>query len=167
MTMTLNIEKEAATLRRMTVGQLQEKFSEVFGESTNARHKQWLVKRILWRLQAIVEGDISDRARKRANDLANDADLRTSAPKKPSSEPSVDRSSTSRLEVSKDGRLPLPGALLVREYKGQTLQVRVLPKGFEFEGEVFKSLTAVAKKITGQHCNGFYFFKLSNPGGSK
>jgi hypothetical protein len=165
--MTLNIEKEAATLRRMKVGQLQSKFSQVFGEPTKARNKQWLVKRILWRLQAILEGDISDRARQRAKDLANDADLRTSAPKKPSSEPNLDRSCTSVLEVSNDSRLPLPGALLVREHKGQTLQVRVLPKGFEFEGEIFKSLSAVAKKITGQHCNGFYFFKLSNSGGSK
>ena len=72
--MTLNIEKEAATLRRMKVGQLQSKFSQVFGEPTKARNKQWLVKRILWRLQAILEGDISDRARQRAKDLANDAD---------------------------------------------------------------------------------------------
>jgi hypothetical protein len=38
--------------------------------------------------------------------------------------------------------------------------VRVLDEGFEFEGETFKSLSAVAKKITGQHMNGFLFFRL-------
>jgi len=40
------------------------------------------------------------------------------------------------------------------------LHVKVLPHGFEFEGEVFKSLSAVAKAITGQHSNGYYFFRL-------
>lgn len=40
------------------------------------------------------------------------------------------------------------------------LQVAVLPHGFEFEGEVYKSLSAVAKAITGQHCNGYHFFRL-------
>ena len=55
----------------------------------------------------------------------------------------------------------------MREYKGQTLQVRVLPHGFEFEGELFKSLSAVAKKISGQHCNGYHFFRLRQQGGVK
>ena len=59
-----------------------------------------------------------------------------------------------------DDRLPPPGTIITREYKGQTLQVKVLPNGFEFEGEVYKSLSAVAKAITGQHCNGYHFFRL-------
>lgn len=42
------------------------------------------------------------------------------------------------------------------------LEVRVLPKGFEYEREAYKSLSAVAKKITGSHCNGFRFFRLKN-----
>jgi hypothetical protein len=45
------------------------------------------------------------------------------------------------------------------------LQVKVLPHGFEYEGEVFTSLSAVAKKITGSHCNGFLFFRLDCKGG--
>lgn len=57
--------------------------------------------------------------------------------------------------------MPLPGTILVREYKGRKLQVRVLENGFEFEGEIHRSLSAVAKKITGSHCNGFLFFRLN------
>ena len=56
--------------------------------------------------------------------------------------------------------MPPPGSVITREYKGHPLQVKVLPNGFEFEGEVYKSLSAVAKAITGQHCNGFHFFRL-------
>ena len=166
--MNLNVDKEVAALQRMTVGELREKFAEVFGEPTNARHKQWLVKRIAWRMQALVEGDISERARQRAAELANDADLRTSAPKaaKPT-EATPERTKSAAFAVATDDRLPLPGTILMREYKGQTLQVRVLPHGFEFEGEVFKSLSAVAKKISGQHCNGYHFFRLRQHGGAK
>ena len=63
-------------------------------------------------------------------------------------------------EVAALQRMPPPGTIITREYKGQTLQVKVLPQGFEFEGEVYKSLSAVAKAITGQHCNGYHFFRL-------
>ena len=54
--MNLNVEKELAALRRMTVGELRSRYAEVFGEPTNARHKDWLVKRIIWRMQAIGRG---------------------------------------------------------------------------------------------------------------
>jgi Protein of unknown function (DUF2924) len=45
------------------------------------------------------------------------------------------------------------------------LQVRVLADGFEYEGEAFPSLSAVAKAITGSHCNGFRFSRLGGKGG--
>ena len=113
-------------------------------------------------MQALAEGDLSERARQRAAELANDADLRLSPPK-------AKRGSMHRVErcdgrpafrAKGDDRLPLPGTILHAQYKGQTLQVKVLPHGFEYEGEVYKSLSAVAKAITGQHCNGYLFFRL-------
>ena len=57
-------------------------------------------------------------------------------------------------------RLPPPGTSLVRKYKDREIEVRVLEAGFEFDGERYKSLTAIAKIVTGTHCNGFRFFKL-------
>jgi Protein of unknown function (DUF2924) len=159
--MELNVGKEVAALQRMTVRELRARYAEVFGEATRAGNKAWLVKRIAWRLQSLVEGDLSERARQRAAELANDADVRLSPPKaKPMPPSPASRTKTATLVVAGDERLPLPGTLITREYKGQTLQVKVLPQGFEFEGEVYKSLSAVAKAITGQHCNGYYFFRL-------
>jgi hypothetical protein len=157
----MNVDKEVAALQRMTVGELWAKFADVFGEPTRTGNKTWLVKRIAWRMQALVEGDISERARQRAAELANDADLRTSAPKTPKSTPATtERTTSATIVMAADDRLPPAGTILMREYKGRTLQVRVLEHGFEFEGEVFKSLSAVAKKVTGQHCNGFHYFRL-------
>jgi hypothetical protein len=66
----LNIVNEVASLQRLTIGQLRQRFAEVFGEATAASNKTWLVKRIAWRLQALAEGDLSERAHRRAAALA-------------------------------------------------------------------------------------------------
>ena len=159
--MTLNVGKEVAALQRMTVRELRTRYAEVFGEETRAGNKAWLVKRIAWRLQSLAEGDLTERARQRAAELANDADVRLSPPKaKPAKPAPATRTKTTAIVTKGDDRLPPPGTIITRKYKGQTLQVKVLPQGFEFEGEVYKSLSAVAKAITGQHCNGYYFFRL-------
>jgi hypothetical protein len=81
--MAINVTKEMAVLHEMTTRELQEKYRQVFGEPTRMHHKQYLVKRIIWRMQAMAEGDLSERARQRAMELANDADLRIYAPTKP------------------------------------------------------------------------------------
>jgi len=49
--MTLNIAKEVAAMQRMTIDQLRDKYADVFGEAPRSRHKDWLVKRIAWRMQ--------------------------------------------------------------------------------------------------------------------
>jgi hypothetical protein len=93
--------------------------------------------------------------------------LRTSAPKvKPVATAPSQRTKTATVRFAGHNRVPMPGSIITRDYKGQSLQVRVLPKGFEFEGEVYKSLSAVAKSITGSHCNGYLFFRLRD-GGAK
>lgn len=162
--MSLNVGQELAALRRMTVGDLRARYAELFGEATNSRHKDWLIKRLIWRVQSLAEGDLSERARRRAIELANDADLRRK-PQTPKPPETVNRIKTVKLPINNEPRLPLPGCSIAREYKGRTLEVNVLPDGFEFEGGVFKSLSAVAKHITGSHCNGYLFFRLAKRGG--
>jgi hypothetical protein len=163
----LNVAKEVAAMERMTVDQLRGKYTEVFGEPTNGRHKQWLIKRIAWRMQANVEGDLSERARRRAMELANDADLRMMPPRerKPASDAQA-RTVVVSAPVAPITEL-MPGTVLKREYKGRTIRVNVLADGFEFEGERYKSLTAVAKAVTGKHWNGFHFFGLRQNGGGR
>ena len=163
----MTLDERIDRLRGLTVAQLQAEYAEVFGEETPAHNKAWLVKRIAWRIQALAEGDLSERARRRAGELACDADLRMNPPvptpvavAEPEEAPPV-----RVLKFQADDRLPPPGTVLTRKYKGRTFQVRVLSDGFEYEGEVFTSLSAAAKKITGSHCNGFLFFRLDRKGG--
>ena len=157
--MELNIVHEVAALERMTIGQLRQRFAELFGEATAASNRTWLVKRIVWRMQALAEGDLSERARRRAAELARDADLRLNAPRSQTTTANTPEPVTVPAPV--DHRLPPPGTILARPYKGQLVQVQVLTDGFAYAGRVFPSLSAVAKVITGSHCNGFHFFRNS------
>jgi hypothetical protein len=158
--MQLNVANEVAALQRMTTKELRGRYAEVFGEATGANNKAWLVKRIAWRLQSQAEGDLSERARKRAVELARDADLRLSPPLVPTGAPALERTQTGALGDKNDARLPPPGTIITRTYKGESLQVKILDDSFEFEGETYQSLSAVAKAITGSHCDGFLFFRL-------
>ena len=125
--MQLNIAKEVAALRRLTTGQLRQRYAEAFGEATNANNKAWLVKRIAWRLQVQAEGELSERARRRAAELASDADLRLSPPvvrePKAATAESVaavpaaaDRAVNDVLPIRTAHRLPPPGFIIARSY---------------------------------------------------
>jgi hypothetical protein len=162
--MPVNVGAEIVALRRLTVTQLQARYAEVFGEATRCYNRDWLVKRIAWRVQALAEGDLSERARRRAVELARDADLRTTIPAVQSNPPASKQVSVRSVRFETDERLPPPGTLLTRAYKGDTVHVQILANGFEFEGQVYGSLSAVAKAVTGSHCNGFLFFRLGGKG---
>ena len=66
-----------------------------------------------------------------------------------------------------DPRLPRPGTILTRTFRDQNITVQVLEKGFEYEGKVYRSLSAVARQISGTQWNGFSFFRLHAVGGAK
>jgi DUF2924 family protein len=164
--MKLNVGKEVAALRRMAMDELQAKYAELFGEEAwTINNRVWLVKRIAWRMQALAEGDLSERARRRAADLANDADLRLSPPRpaRTASGPVVRTPPIAR-QTKQDSPRLRPGTILARKYRGEMLEVRVVSQGFEFEGANYPSLSAVAKAITGAHCSGQRFFRLTEKG---
>jgi hypothetical protein len=54
----------------------------------------------------------------------------------------------------------LPGVVLVKNYKGKRYEVAVTERGFMYDGELFNSISAVAKNITGTHWNGNRFFGI-------
>jgi hypothetical protein len=157
-----NLAAEIAALPRLRVSELRLRFAEVCGEPTPSHNKVWLVKRIAWRLQAKAEGDLSERACRRAEELIADTDLRLSAPPADADTAKDEKLATLRIPV--DDRLPRPGTVLTRRYKGRTLQVEVLEHGFAFEGKTYRSLSAVAKAVTGAHCSGHFFFGLTAKG---
>jgi hypothetical protein len=157
--MTLTVEQQLAQLGQMTAAELHGKYQEVFGEVPRSRHKLYLIRRIAWRLQALVEGDLSERARRRAAELVCDADLRVSAPV------ACQRGTPQTTSARGMSRRHLPpaGTVLARSYRGRTIEVTVLAQGFQYDGRVYRSLSAVAKSVTGKHWNGYHFFGLWTP----
>ncbi len=149
---------EIERLRLATVRELQGKYFELFGQRSRSNHKQFLVRRIAWRLQANAEGDLSERARQRAQALAQDAELRIRAPESFVKE--LSGATGKRRFDPRDPRLPAPGAWLTRQFQQQSVAVEVLEKGFRYQEHVYKSLSAVARHVTGTQWNGFMFFGL-------
>ncbi|MFN0137989.1 MAG: DUF2924 domain-containing protein [Phycisphaerae bacterium] len=153
----MNVKREMAMLEQLTVGELQQRYAGVFGEQPRSRHKAYLVRKISWRMQANEEGGLSERALARAAKLADPAEARVTPPRERLATAPVPPLVTI---ARNDPRLPPVGVAITREYKGRTLTVTVLHDGFEFEGERYTSLSAVAKAVTGSHMNGFRFFGL-------
>src|SRR5260370_39772923 len=102
--------QQLAELQRLTTPQLRARFAEVFGEHTPANNRAWLFKRIAWRLQALAEGGLSERARQRAAELANDADLRLNPPAPPRTAKPVPAQPPTRAEPGRSTTRPSPAA---------------------------------------------------------
>lgn len=153
-----NLRKELAALERMTPAELRDTYRELFGDESRSGNRQWLYRRCAWRLQELVHGGLSEQARERAMAIADDADVR-SIPPKPVA-PAADMPRQTRpTAIKPDGRLPIAHTVLTRVFKGRMYTVTVLPHGFEYDGDIYKSLTAVAHAITGSHWNGYHFFR--------
>jgi len=157
---------EIESLRRASMTGLREKFREVFQEEARSRHRGHLFRRIAWRLQALADGDLTERARGRANEIAQDADLRMIAPRDFFSV-GGEAIETTGGNRQKDRRLPLPGAMLSRKWKGRTILVEVLAKGFRFENQQYTSLSAITVAVTGTRWNGLAFFGLTRSTGGE
>ena len=95
---------------------------------------------IAWKLQAIVHGDLPAHVRREVESALSR--LRRGDPLAPT-RPSL-----------------RPGSRLVREWQGRTYQVVVLERGYEHDGRQFRSLTQIARVITGTHQSGTKFFGI-------
>jgi len=151
---------QLAELREMIVRELQEKHLELYGFPTRSRHKQQLFKRLAWRIQELKWGGLSERTKRRLEEIADDLDARFLPPRL-SGKPGTGHREVVH-HVSSGGQMYLsPGTVLSREYGGQEHRVTALAKGFEYGGSVYRSLSAVAREITGTQWNGKLFFGLT------
>jgi len=155
--MDLSITGQIAALRRMTVGELREQWQRLYDEPTRSRNKDYLWKRLAWRVQELAHGGLSDRAKQRIEELAPNGFVRARTPNVaiPAADPAKPA------VPHRDPRLPSPGALLTRQYHGNEIRVLTLDDGFEWEGQHYRSLSAVARAVTGQRWNGLLFFGLT------
>ncbi len=149
--------KRIEILRALPLAELRKRYREAFdGKEAPTINPDYLWRKIAWRIQERELGGLSPEA------LARIEELKSSLDRDPA--PSQDAAQGSAVPPSqddrKDRRLPAPGTFLRRMYKDRTIEVKVLAEGFEYEGRPFKSLSAVAKQVTGANWSGYLFFNL-------
>ena len=154
--MDAQLSAQIDRLRTLPFTQLQREHLILFGKRSPSRDSQQVFRRLAWHLQAAAEGGLSERARARAAEVAAGDDLRLQTICTP-----LDGGVESRPHGT-DARLPQPGTVLVREFRGQRITVRVVADGFDYDGRFYRSLSAIAEKATGTSWNGYQFFGLTS-----
>lgn len=143
-------------LKEMKIEELLSKYKEIFkGQKPGAVNAEYLRKQIAYRLQELAYGGLSNEAKTRLEQLITVYDpINNRLLRK------VKNPNGSKAEANRDRRLPIPGSMITKIYKGNPIKVKVLEKGFEYEDKHYRTLSQVANVVTGNHWNGFLFFNL-------
>ncbi len=151
---------EIQRLRAMTVAQLQLRWRELYGEECRSRNREFLFRRLAWRTQELAHGGLSAAADARIAELAPDAYVRARTPAAANVAP-VAAVETAPPRPARDPRLPVPGTVIVRDYRGRQLRLTVLDDGYELDGIRYGSLSEAARAATGSHWNGKLFWGVT------
>jgi len=147
---TMSVLKQVAELNDMDLGQLRERWRELFDAEPPSYGRAMMMKRLAYRIQELAYGGLPGETRDQMDRILDGAEY----------------DETGRKNFVKKQTGPVPGTLLIREWKGGRHEVTALENGFEYGGRRFRSLSAVAFHITGTKWNGPAFFGVRN-GGSK
>lgn len=147
------LSDQLEALKAMRVSELQDTFYDVYGRATAVRNRDWLIKRVFYRVQELVtKRTLSERARARIRELGKDQDIRA----RPSKGFALPKGRPSR-----DPRLPPVGSVIRRAHQGVVHEIRVLEDGFEYAGRHYVNLSTIAREVTGTNWNGFVWAGLS------
>lgn len=143
------ILKQINALYIMRIKELKEQYRTLYpGDKSLPSNKDFLIRRIAYKLQENVYGGLSTKAQEQIETLKTELNPLERLNKRPTE---GDHPKTVH-------RLPLPGSIITKTYKGRNVEVKVLHKGFEYKGKPYRSLTQIAREITGVHQSGFVFF---------
>ena len=155
--MDKSILSQISALQRKSVSDLQAEWLRLYGEPTRSRNRDYLWKRLAWRVQELAHGGLSDASKQRIDALAgeNFQRARTPAAMAPGTAPDTPR-------PRRDPRLPAPGTVITKAYKGRELRVVVREDGLELDGTMHATATALAKSVTGsKSINGNLFLGIT------
>ena len=132
-----------AALKLMSVNDLKAEWQVLFNAPAPNNSRTFLEGRLAYRIQELTYGG-PDKQTRRLLDLLADE---------------VEGTLTRKGQIA-DPRNPVVGTKLIREWDGTAHTVTVLKDGFDWAGQRYKSLSAVARAITGTRWNGYRFFGL-------
>ena len=147
-----HIASKIEHLYSLTAKQLMREYIRLTGESYYSIKRKSLIRKIAWLYQAKDEKPKSKLAENRIKELVQTSKLRTYTPKNfMKNIPDKKRTRQTRLQ---------PGTIIYKNYNGNHYEVVVLDKGFMWKNTIYKSISGVAKAITGTHWNGKLFFGI-------
>ncbi len=162
--METTLLRELQRIQRLSVSELQIEWSRLYGgEPCRSRNRTYMVKRLCWRVQELAHGGLSDRTKDRIGELAPDVldcTMRTTRANPAAGDGDVAIRPAAPRRV-RDPRLPSPGTIIVKNYKGRELRLVVHEDHFELDGQSFNSLSQAARHVTGSHWNGRLFWGLT------
>ncbi len=144
-----DVLRRLAALQTLPTAELKRQWRELFGKEPPPWNRAYIQSRLAYRIQELAYGGLKPETRARLETLGEQ----------------LDGGNVVLRRVRADSR-PLAGTRLVREHDGVEHAVTVLPDGFEWEGRPYRSLSAIARAITGTRWNGWAFFGLRQRGGA-
>jgi hypothetical protein len=143
----VSVLRQLAALKLMSAEQLHAKWRELYGCEPPLYQTQFMIKRLAYRIQELYYGGLSQQVKTRLHELGAGDKL---------------AAMTASVHEAKmqPGRI-VPGTRLVREWNGKRYEVVAGELGFEYEGRHYRSLSAIAREITGTHWNGKVFFGVN------
>ena len=168
------ITERLQKLAKMNLSDLRAEYQRVFSTAPRSTNRQHLFRRVAWEIQAQLEGRLPEEVREYACRVAEQTDMfrridealqkRRAAPTPSGSTvaPRPGHRAQHGQTKQRDPRIPAPGSLLIVKLGRQTVRVTVLQAGFEYAGKQYRSLTAVARQVTGRNVNAYEFFGLGS-----
>jgi hypothetical protein len=143
-----SVLKQIDELNQMSTEQLRKRWTDLFGNEPPRVGRGYLVRRLAYRIQELVYGGLSQEAKRKLASIAESSN-----------------GSTKPAGRRQGGNLQ-PGTRLLRDWHGVRYEVTVQEDGFLYDGKKYRSLSAVARAITGSYWSGNRFFGLT-PGSKK
>jgi hypothetical protein len=144
--MEQTVLQQLMELQEMQYPALKEKWRSLYGTEPPAYKREHMVRRLAYRIQELVYGGLSEETKAQLEQIAEEDERQRRGAKAQARKPKETH--------------PLPGTRLIREWNGQRHEVTASEGGFEYNGRRYKSLSAIAKAITGAHWSGPQFFGL-------
>jgi hypothetical protein len=143
--MNNSVLAQLAALPAKTTAELKQLWRELYDREPPLFKRDFLVKRLAYRIQELAYGGLSARAEAKLDRLIAEEEARLNG----------------KL-AKRRGDRPITGTRLIREWQGVEHAVTVLDDGYEYQGRPYRSLSAIARAITGTRWNGPVFFGVRN-----
>ncbi len=158
-----DVTRQIGELSTLRVAQLKSRLEQILGKPVRTNNRAYLIRKLAWSIRDKAEGHVVPRSLQELLDsgpavLPERWRERMAAATRPAAAPAT------AVNLDRDPRLPVPGTELVRRHRDRDHIVVIHEADFEYAGLRYRSLSAIAKQITGTPWNGMVFFGLAERG---